>query len=81
MSKESLMRVLGKMKEEARGMRKGNLEARIHPKPKPVAAVEEEMKPLEVPDDLLAEPEKPEDTKGKEKALEAAAIRKMISRA
>lgn len=71
---ESLKRVLMNVKKEARGMRKGNLEARYAPKPK-AKEPEEEMKPLEIPE------EEPAAEAADEKAKEKESIQRLLRRA
>ena len=73
---ESLKRVLGRMKQDARSMRKGNLEARYAPKPKPKPA-EEEFKALEIPDEEPGGEAAEPDAK---KTQEAAEIKKLLAR-
>lgn len=72
--KESLKRALLKIKGEARSMRKGNLEARLNPKPKEVPA-EEVAVAEEAPLELAAEP----DAKAA-RAKEIASIKKLLAR-
>lgn len=78
MSIESLKRVLLKTKAEARAMRKGNLEARLNPKPKEEpaedAVVEETgAAPLEMAVEVTEDPKAA-------RAKEIAKIKKLLAR-
>lgn len=82
--KASLKRVLLKIKGEARGMRKGNLEARLNPKPK--AVVDDVEEPAEdtgkapISAKTETEAEAPDaDTKAA-RAKEIASIRSLLAR-
>lgn len=80
MSIESLKRVLMKTKAEARSMRKGNLEARLNPKPKdpPVEGSPDE-EAAESPAEMAAEAPPSDDAKAK-RAKEISSIKKLLSR-
>jgi len=77
---ESLKRVLMGIKEKARGMRKDHLTTRMRP-PKKEEPVDEEFKPLEVPDEALADGKESPKEASSDKARETAAIRNLLKRA